>query len=344
MSTRVRLVITSPLEDEFVEEIRSVDRRLDVVMEQALLPAPQYPSAHPLPSVHSPGARERWEELLDSAEILFDFGPLELAPTRATRASLRWIQGTSAGVGRLVERIGLGESRVVVTTASGVHARPLAEFALLAMLMFGKDVLRLGEEQRAHRWERHAGEEVRGKVVCVVGLGKIGREVARLADALDARVVGTVRTLAGRRAEDLHVERVLPADGLDELLPEADVIVLTAPHTDATTQLLDRRRLALLKPGAILVNIARGDCVDEAALVEALREGHLRGAALDVFAEEPLPADSPLWDMPNVYISPHSASTVAAENARITELFKDNLRRYLDGRPLLNLLNKELLY
>jgi glyoxylate/hydroxypyruvate reductase A len=344
VSTQVRLVVTSPLEDELLEEIRAVDPRLEVVLERDLVPAPPYPSAHPLPSLDRPGARERWEELLDSAEILFDFGPLELAPTLASRPRLRWIQGTSAGVGRLVERVGLGGSPVVVTTASGVHARPLAEFALLAMLMFGKDVLRLVEEQRAHRWERHAGEEVRGKVVCVVGLGKIGREVARLAGALDARVVGTVRVPAGRRAEDLDVERLLPAEGLDELLPGADVIVLTAPHTDATTQLLDRRRLALLKPGAILVNVARGDCVDETALVEALREGRLRGAALDVFAEEPLPADSPLWDLPNVYVSPHSASTVAAENGRIVELFKDNLRRYLDGRPLLNVLDKELLY
>jgi len=276
--------------------------------------------------------------------VLFDFGPIELAPTLAARPRLRWIQATSAGVGKLAERVGLTESSVAVTTASGVHARPLAEFALLAMLMFGKDTLRLGREQRAHRWERYAGEEIAGKTVCVVGLGKIGREVARLARALDARVVGTVRDVRGRPPDELGVERLEPTDRLDELLPGADVVVLAVPHTALTHRLLDARRLALLRPGAILVNIARGDVVDEAALVDALRAGRLRGAALDVLEQEPLPAESPLWDLPNVFVCPHSASTVAAENERIVELFRENIRRYLEGRPLLNLLDKEQLY
>ena len=180
--------------------------------------------------------------------------------------------------------------------------------------------------------------------MCVVGLGKIGREVARLSRALDARVVGTVREIGDRVPEELGVERLEPAERLDELLPETDVLVLATPHTAQTHRLLDARRLALLKPGAILVNIARGDIVDEAALIAALRSGALRGAALDVFEQEPLPPESPLWDLPNVFVSPHSASTVPAENARIVELFQDNIRRYLDGRPLLNLLDRELLY
>jgi phosphoglycerate dehydrogenase-like enzyme len=342
--TRVRVVITSPLEPELVETIRSTDDRLEVVHEAELLGSTRYASDHPLPTLDAPAARERWEVLLDEAEVLFDFGPLELAPSLADRPRLRWIQATSAGVGRLAERAGLTKSGVAVTTASGVHARPLAEFALLAMLMFGKDVLRLGREQRAHSWQRYAGEEVAGKTVCVVGLGKIGREVARLASALDARVVGTVREVGGRRPEHLFVELVEPTERLDELLPEADVLVLTVPHTPLTHRLIDARRLALLKPGAILVNVARGDVVDEAALIEALSSGRLRGAALDVFEQEPLPVENPLWDLPNVFVSPHSASTVAAENGRIVELFRENLRRYLDGRPLLNLLDNELLY
>jgi glyoxylate/hydroxypyruvate reductase A len=342
--SRVRLVITSPLADELVAAIAATDARLDVVHEPDLLALPRYPSDHPLPTLDRPGSRERWEALLDEAEVLFDFGPLELAPTLAARPRLRWIQATSAGVGKLAERIGLTESSVDVTTASGVHSRPLAEFALLAMLMFGKDVLRLGREQREHRWERYAVEEIAGKTVCVVGLGKIGREVARLARALDARVVGTVRELHGRAAEDLGVERLEPTGRLDELLPEADVVVLAVPHTALTHGLIDARRLALLPPGAILVNIARGDVVDESALVDALRSGRLRGAALDVFEHEPLPPESPFWDLPNVFVCPHSASTVAAENERIVDLFRENIRRYLDGDPLLNLLDKEQLY
>ncbi len=341
---KVRLVITSPLEHRHVDAIRATDERLEVVHEPDLLAPVRYASDHPLPSLDAPGARERWEALLDEAEVLFDFGPLELAPTLAARPQLRWIQATSAGIGQLAARVGLTSSDVAVTTTSGVHARPLAEFALLAMLMFGKDALRLGREQQAHRWERFAGEEVAGKTVCVVGLGRIGREVARLARALDARTIGTVRELGDRSADDLHVERVATTDQLDELLPETDVLVLAVPHTPLTQGLIDARRLALLPPGAIVVNIARGDVVDEPALVDALRSGRLRGAALDVFAQEPLPADSPLWDLPNVFVSPHSASTVAGENGRIVDLFCENIRRYLDGRPLLNLLDKELLY
>ena len=142
----------------------------------------------------------------------------------------------------------------------------------------------------------------------------------------------------------MSVERLLPTERIDELLPETDVLVLSAPQTPLTHHLLDARRLALLKPGAIVVNVARGDVVDEPALIEALRSGHLRGAALDVFEQEPLPEDNPLWDLPNVFVSPHSASTVAAENGRIVELFAENLRRYLNGEPLLNVLDKELLY
>jgi phosphoglycerate dehydrogenase-like enzyme len=334
-----RVVFTSPLEPELVERVRGLD--VEVVYPEELIAPARYPSDHPMPTLDGPDARERWEALLDEAEILWDFGPLELAPSLASRPRLRWIQGTSAGIGRLAERVGLLESDVLVTTASGVHARPLAEFALLAMLMFSKHTLQLVREQQAHRYERHAGEEIRGKTVCVVGLGKIGREVARLARGLDARVVGTVRDPRGRTAADLGVDEL---GALDELLPKADVVVLATPHTPETHRLLDAGRLARMKPTAILVNVARGDVVDEAALVEALRSGHLRAAVLDVFEREPLPADSPLWDLPNVFVSPHSASTVAEENERITDLFCENLRRYLAGEPLLNELDKALLY
>jgi phosphoglycerate dehydrogenase-like enzyme len=340
----VRVVITSPLEAELVQAIRSTDGRLDVVHERDLLVPIRYPSDHPLPTLDAPGSRERWERLLDEAEVLFDFGPLELAPSLAARPRLRWIQGTSAGVGGLVDRIGLRGSPVVVTTSSGVHARPLAEFAALAILAFAKDLPRMVRDQCDHRWERYAGDEAAGKTVCVVGLGKIGQEVARLARALDLRVVGTVRDVRGRTAEDLHVERLLPTGDVDELLPETDVLVLSCPLTELTYHLLDARRLALLKPEAVVVNVARGQVADEPALLDALRSGRLRGAALDVFEEEPLPPDSPFWDLPNVLVSPHSASTVAAENERIVALFCENLRRYLADEPLLNVLDKELLY
>ena len=344
MST-VRVVITSPLSSENVAAIAAADPRLDVVYERDLIPAPEYPSAHPLPKIADASTEERWVELLESAEILFDFGPLPLLDRLPDWPRLRWIQATSAGVGQLARRVGLTERRdVVITTASGVHARPLAEFAVLAMLMFGKDVLRYQADQRAHRWQRHAGEEVAGKVVAVVGAGRIGREASRLLGALDAHVVGVVRTVAGRGPADVHADEIAAIEDLDSILPRLDAIVLATPHTPETEGLLDARRIALLPERAIVVNIARGDVVDEAALAEALAAGRLRGAALDVFTTEPPPDTSPFWDLPNVLVSPHSASTVAEENDRIVEIFCENLHAYLAGRPLRNVLDPDLLY
>jgi len=341
----VRVVITSPLSDANVAAIAAVDPRLDVVYERDLIPAPAYPSAHPLPEIPDERTERRWVELLEGAEILFDFGPLVLADRLPAWPRLRWIQATSAGVGQLARRVGLTERRdIVVTTASGVHARPLAEFAVLAMLVFGKDVLRYQAEQRAHVWRRHAGEEIAGKVVAVVGAGRIGRETGRLLRALDAYVIGVVRTLRDRTAADVSADEIAAITDLDSILPRVDAVVLATPHTPETEALLDARRIALLPERAIVVNIARGDVLDEAALAEALAAGRLRGAALDVFTTEPPPDSSPFWDLPNVLVSPHSASTVADENDRIVEIFCENLHAYLAGRPLRNMLDPDLLY
>ena len=341
----VRVVITSPLSDANVAAIAAVDPRLDVVYERDLIPAPEYPSAHPLPEIPDERTERRWVELLEGAEILFDFGPLALADRLPAWPRLRWIQATSAGVGQLARRVGLTERRdIVVTTASGVHARPLAEFAVLAMLVFGKDVLRYQAEQRAHGWRRHAGEEIAGKVVAVVGAGRIGRETGRLLRALDAYVIGVVRTLRDRTAADVSADEIAAISDLDSILPRVDAVVLATPHTPETEALLDARRIALLPERSIVVNIARGDVLDEAALAEALAAGRLRGAALDVFTTEPPPDSSPFWDLPNVLVSPHSASTVADENDRIVEIFCENLHAYLAGRPLRNVLDPDLLY
>lgn len=340
----VVVVVTTPLEPDLVEQLRAVDARLRVVYPQELIAPPPFPSSHPNPTLEAPDARERWEKLLDEAEVLFDFGPFELAPTLVERPRLRWVQASSAGVGRVTSRFGLLGSRVTVTNASGAHGRPLAEFVLLAMLLFGKRTLQVLRDQQARRWDKHSTTEIRGKTVCIVGLGSIGREVARVVRALDARVVGTVRELRGRTAADFGVDRVEEAGGLDGLLPETDVLVVAVPGTPSTERLVDARRLALLKPGAIVVNVGRGSAIDEAALVAALQEGRVGGAALDVFEQEPLPPESPLWSLPNVLVSPHSAAGVDTENRRIVELFADNLRRYLAGESLRNVVDAQLLY
>jgi len=340
----VRVVITSPLDDSLIQAIAATDPRLDVVYERDLVPVPRYPADHTLPSIASPRARARWERLLEEADVLFDFGPRDLTERLPSWPRLRWIQATSAGVGQFAVRTGLTRSPIVVTTASGVHARPLAEFVLMAMLMFEKGAFRLFADQRERRWERYAGGEIAGKTVGVVGAGRIGREVARVARALDARAVGVVRALDGRGAADLGMDALFPVERIDDVLPAVDYLVLCLPHTADTYQLLSAARLALLKPEAVLINVARGAVVDEEALTAMLQSGRLRGAARDVFAREPMPPESPLWGLPNVLISPHSASTASGENQKIVDLFRENLRRYLDGQPLRNVLDKCLLY
>jgi phosphoglycerate dehydrogenase-like enzyme len=258
----------------------------------------------------------------------------------AVAPRLRWLQATSAGIGQMVQRVGLDRSNIVLTTASGVHARPLADFCLMAMLMFAKDYARMEREKRARGWERYCGEELTGKTLAIVGLGRVGQEVARHGKRMDMRVVGTRRS--GAPVPDVD-KLFLPAD-LHAMLREADFLVLAAPHTPETEGVIGKAELALLKPTAVLINIGRGALVDEDALVRALQENRLAGAALDVFRAEPPPQESPLWDMPNVIVSPHSASTVTQENARIIELFCDNLRRYIRGQPLRNVLDMKKLY
>jgi phosphoglycerate dehydrogenase-like enzyme len=345
VTERLRIVVTTHVEDRHLAAMAAVDPRIEVAYEADLIPPPRYASDHQLPPIAGDAARDRWVALLESADVLYDFGPAALADRLPGWRRLRWVQTTSAGVGEFARRHGLlAREDVVITTASGVHARPLAEFVLMAVIMFGKDLLRVQADQRRHHWERYAGEEVAGLVAGVVGAGRIGSEVARLLRVLDAHVIGVVRAVDGRTPADVHADELVAVADLDAVLPRLDVLVLATPHTPDTAGLVDARRIGLLPPRAVVVNIARGDVVDEAALADALASGRLRGAALDVFQTEPLPPDSPFWDLPNVLVSPHSASTVAAENDRIVELFCENLRHYLAGEPLRNVLRPELLY
>lgn len=342
---RWRAVITSPLEPELLGQLRRGHGAVDFVYPDALLAPARYPAHHPTPEVGDDiAARAEWEALLDGADILFDFGPRELQTTLASRPRLRWIQATSAGVGPLVERIGLGaRAAPEVTTASGVHARPLAEFALFGMLWVVKDGPRLLSQQRRHRWQRTSTGELSGRTVLVVGMGRVGGAIAADCRTLGMRTIGCTR-----RPRDGDgggtADTVITPSALDEWLPAADVLVLACPLTPATRHLIDARRLALLPRGAILVNVGRGACVDEVAMIAALEDGHLAGAALDVVEEEPLAPTSPLWELPQVLISPHSASTVAAENARIVAIFDDNLGRFQRGEPLRNRLDTDAGY
>ena len=343
----MRLVIASYLEPHHVERIRSVDPRIEVVYEPGLIPAPRYAADHSgAPFKRSDEDEEIWLSHLMSAETLFDFDHTHFDDLPECAPDVRWIQASSAGIGQFVQRFGypVRMPDTVFTTASGVHAIPLAEFSLMAMLAFRKRLLGTLEDQTKHHWERYAGTDLTGRSLVIVGMGSIGIEVARMARALGMRTVGVKRTVDGADLHALNLDALYGLDDLHAALDGAEHLVLAAPHTPETERMIGKAELALLAPGAVVINVARGALVDEAELTVALESGRLSGAALDVFAREPLPSDSPLWDMPNVIVSPHSASTSDRENGRITDLFCENLRRYLASEPLLNVLDTEALY
>jgi glyoxylate/hydroxypyruvate reductase A len=335
----LNVVLASPLEPELVERIVGVDPRVNVVWRPDMLGSPRYPGDHFPPIQRTPEQVAEWAQLLGEAEVMLDVDQPSAANILELAPHLRWIQSSSSGVGDWVRRLGLVEAPVTVTNAAGIHATPLAEFAVFAMLYFAKHWPRMAAEQQAQHWERTAIDSLEGKTLGIVGLGHVGRKVAQLATALEMRVVATRRSGA-EGVNPPAVERVYPPLELGLLLREVDYLVLSVAHTLETHGMLGADELAQLKPSAVLINIARGTIVDEPALIDALQAGRLAGAALDVFAREPLPVDSPLWTMPNVLVTPHSMSTARSENERLTDLFCDNLRRYVNGEPLRNVVDK----
>lgn len=339
MSNEINVLIAGPLAPEFAHQIQSVDPRVRLLYAPELLGQPRYATDHNPPVQRTPEQEAQWRDLLAQADVLFGFDYTHLNDLLDVAPRLKWVQGTSTGIGLSVQKFGWDKSSIVFTTAGGVHSGPLAEFCLMDMLMFTKGAFHMAAEKERKHWERYAGTELRGKTLAVIALGNGGRHVARLARCLGMHVVGTKRSIEGIEPTSLGVERLYPWTDLQPMMARADFVVLYLPHTPETQGLIGAAELAAMKPGAVLINVARGSIWDEQAVIAALQSGHLGGVAADVFAIEPLPADSPLWDMPNVLISPHSASAADSENAKLTELFCDNLRRYLAGEPLRNLLD-----
>jgi glyoxylate/hydroxypyruvate reductase A len=343
MTDALNVLIASPLEAEHADRIASADPRVNLLYEPALLPVPRYPCDHNgIARDLDAAALARWAALRAAADVSFDFD--WQAPDRivANCPRLRWIQGTSAGIGGLLDRTGLIKSPIVFTTAAGVHGVPLAEFALLGLLHFAKGMPALASQQAERHWERHATTLLRGSRVLLVGLGGVGREVARLLAAAGVLVIGA--GLAGRRYDVDGVREYVADAWIGDVLGSVDALILACPLTERTRHLIGERELALLPQGAVVVNVARGAVIDEGALIGALEAGHLGGACLDVFETEPLPRGSPLWAMPNVIISPHSASTVADENRLLTDLFMENIGRWLAGEPLRNVFDPDAGY
>ena len=265
---------------------------------------------------------------------------LDLAP------HLRWIALPSAGADHALQAGLVRADGPIVTTARGIHAVPISEFVFSVMLLWARHWPQMLALQHAHDWpaqERRAAlmaRELHGATLGLVGLGAIGRRVAQLGRCFGMRVVATRRGAAPGET-DPDVDALLPLAQLDALLAQADFVVIAVPSTPATHHLIGAPQLAAMKPSAFLVNIARGTVIDEPALVEALRAGALAGAGLDVFESEPLPAESPLWNMPNVFISPHISGTSPVYSRRFTDLLLDNLARYRAGQPLRNVVSLE---
>ncbi|MBI5285740.1 MAG: D-2-hydroxyacid dehydrogenase [Chloroflexi bacterium] len=351
-ANRLRVLITFALDDELVERIRAVDAVRVVVEilapEQRQMLRGKYPSESERAAV-----AEGLHGAFEHADVVFGFWGAELhsaltyATTKSTVAgkltlrdaapNLKWIQLTSAGADRLLNS-GFIEEGVTVTTVSGLHATPIGEFVLSSMLMFAKGAPQYVRAQARHEWVRFAPHELYGKTVGVVGFGHIGEEVGRLAKAFGCRVIATKRSATERHSAP-NTDEVMPAGELHLLLAQSDYVVLSMPLTTETRGMIGEAELRAMKPSAVLVNIARGPVVVEAALIEALREKRIAGAALDVFDKEPLPADSPLWDMENVLVSPHISGGTEIYNQRAVDIFVRNLRRYLAGEALENVVD-----
>lgn len=258
--------------------------------------------------------------------------------------NVRWVHSLSAGVEKLLipEFV---ESPVPLTNARGVFKRSLAEFVVLGMLFFYKHVRHLVENQRNHRWDDFLVDWLPGKIMGIVGYGEIGRECAILAKALGVKIYATRRKPA-LSASDPILTHVFPADALHDMLKEVDVVVAAAPLTPETRHMLSEQEFAVMKPSAIVMNVGRGPVVDEAALIKALQEKRIAGAALDVFEQEPLSPESPLWDMENVLISPHCTDRTREPDwlDLSAQCFLKNFELFLAAKPLMNVVDKEAGY
>lgn len=267
--------------------------------------------------------------------------PNRPAPLLALAPRLRWVAFWGAGLDRSLTPDLLARG-LLVTNASGVHGPNIAEHVLAFMLMFSRRMPLHLRDQLRHQWAHHTSYaegpgELSGQTLGILGLGRIGEALAARAKAFGMRVLATKRDVGTRHGAGTDVDALYPPDQLDALLRASDHVCVCLPYTPQTHHLLDARRLAEVRPTAYLYNIARGRIIDEAALVDALRAGRIAGAGLDVFETEPLPADSPLWDLENVLITPHVAGLTPHYFTRFAALFVDNLRRFLSGQPLRNL-------
>ncbi len=293
----------------------------------------------------SPADEREADSLLPGAEVVF--GWAVTAANFASASRLRWIQITAAGVGSQLFPA-LVQSDVLLTNGRGLHATAMAEHTLGVLLAFARKLHLARDAQNRSRWTQHelwtedpAFGQLEGATLGLVGLGSVGSGIASRARALGLEVIAVRRRPS---ADPAPADQQWGVERLPDLVARADFLVLAAPLTAETRGLMDRATIARMKRSAVLVNLGRGSLVDEAALIDALREGRIAGAALDVFRDEPLPASSPLWSMPQVIVTPHVSGLGPRYWERAVDLFAHNLRAYLAGEPLANLVDKRAGY
>jgi phosphoglycerate dehydrogenase-like enzyme len=297
--------------------------------------------AHPDVRVNLTSDRTAFDALAREADAAFlGWGPFRL-PAEAIGAGVRWVQTTSAGVPPWLLAALRDHPEVAFTSSKGPMGASMAEHGAALILSLARDLPGHQRDQAARRWREM--EETRGmvllegKTAAILGVGAVGGHLARILRAgLGMRVLGMARASRGHP----HVDRYFTREELLEVLPEADVVALALPRTGETARILDRAALRAMKRGAILVNLSRGGLVDEAALAEALESGALRGAGLDVFEREPLPPESPLWQLPSVVITPHASAVTDAAAEAIVSFWCENIRRFAQGEPLLGTVDR----
>ena len=343
-NSKLHILVTFALEPDLIEQIKAVDpQRIEISVlgqdQRQLLRGYRYPSERERAAV-----AEGLQGAFAEADVVFGFWGAELHKAFTGEGSitdvaphLKWIQLTSAGADRLLDS-GFIEGGVTVTTVSGLHATPIGEYVLCQMLMFAKGASKFIRAQQKHEWVRYMPQELLGKTVGIVGMGHIGEEVARLAKAFGCRVIATRRSVTEPHSAG-YADEVLPSKDVERLLRASDYVVLCVPLTSETRGMIAERQLRAMKRTAVLINIARGGVIVEADLVRAVTEGWIAGAGLDVFEHEPLPPESPLWDVENVILSPHISGGTEIYNQRAVDIFTDNLRRHLAGEPLRNVVD-----
>ncbi|MDK8803325.1 D-2-hydroxyacid dehydrogenase [Dermabacter hominis] len=342
---RLTLAIAVDLPEDECALIREREPRVRLVRTGALARPRRYDSDWVGdPAFTRSDADERaYQEILESADAVVglpDDSPAKLAELVRSNPRLRWVHTMAAGGGAQVKAAHLSSEeleRVTFTTSAGVHGSTLAEFAIFGLLAGAKNLRGLEDDQRAHVWPtirvhpRHLDE----MTVLVLGLGGIGKAVASRLKAFGTEVWGTSRS--GRTVE--NVDRIVPRADLHDALSRVDAVVVTLPGTDETRHMIDRQAFSSMKKGMLLTNVGRGSVIDEAALLDALDDGTVDFAALDVVEREPLPHEHPFWDHEKVLLSPHSAALSSQEGMRIAAIVARNATALLDGTPLMNVVD-----